>query len=172
MLKFNLGCGDKLLPGYVNIDKVASRAGKQPDINADISDLSKIKSFIADEILAVHVIEHFYYWEVVPLLKSWRRLLKPGGKLILECPNLLYACQMIVENPSMRSQPGEMGQVSMWPLYGDPSWKDPLMCHKWAYTPESLINVLQDAGFKSAQQEPAQYKLREPRDMRVTAINF
>ena len=117
MVKLNLGCGDKILEGYVN---------------ADIRDLSKIKSSVADEILAVHVVEHFYYWEVIPLLKSWRRLLRPGGKLILECPHLLYACQMIVENPAMRSQAGKAGQMLMWPLYGDPSWKDPLMCHKWA----------------------------------------
>ena len=171
MVKLNLGCGDKILPGYVNVDTVSSRAGKQPDVNADIRDLSKIKSSVADEILAVHVVEHFYYWEVIPLLKSWKRLLKPGGKLILECPNLLYACQMIVENPAKRSQPGKAGQMSMWPLYGDPSWKDPLMCHKWAYTPESLMAVLQEAGFQQAMQEPAQFKLREPRDMRITAIN-
>ena len=168
----NLGCGDKILPGYINIDTVSSRAGKQPDVNADIRDLRKIKSFIADEILAVHVIEHFYFWEVIPLLKSWRRLLKPGGKLILECPNLLYACQMIVENPAMRSQADKAGQMSMWPLYGDPSWKDPLMCHKWAYTPESLMAVLDEAGYQQAKQEPAQFKLREPRDMRITALNF
>ena len=171
-VRLNLGCGDKILPGYINIDTVSSRAGKQPDVNADIRDLRKIKSFIADEILAVHVIEHFYFWEVVPLLKSWRRLLKPGGKLILECPNLLYACQMIVENPAMRSQADKAGQMSMWPFYGDPSWKDPLMCHKWAYTPESLMAVLDEAGYQQAKQEPAQFKLREPRDMRITALNF
>ena len=81
MVKLNLGCGDKILEGYVNIDTVSSRAGKQPDMNADIRDLSKIKSSVADEILAVHVIEHFYYWEVIPLLKSWRRLLKRMGWL-------------------------------------------------------------------------------------------
>ena len=171
MVKLNLGCGDKILPGYVNVDMVSSRAGKQPDVNADIRDLRKIKSSIADEILAVHVIEHFYYWEVVPLLQSWRRLLKPGGKLILECPNLLYACQMIVENPEMHTQPGKAGQMSMWSLYGDPSWKDPLMCHKWAYTPVSLMAVLDEAGFQQAKQEPAQFKMREPRDMRITALN-
>ena len=171
MVKFNLGCGDKILPGYVNVDAASSRAGRQPDFVADIRDLRKIKSSIADEILAVHVIENFYYWEVVPLLQSWRRLLKPDGKLILECPNLLYACQMIVENPAMRSQAGKAGQMSMWPLYGDPSWKDPLMCHKWAYTPDSLMAVLLEAGFVQAQQEPAQFKLREPRDMRITALN-
>ena len=78
MVKLDLGCGDKIFPDYVNIETVSSRAGKQPDVNADIRDLSKIKSSIADEILAVHVIEHFYFWKVVPLLKSWRRLLKPG----------------------------------------------------------------------------------------------
>ena len=49
MVKLNLGCGDKILEGYVNIDTVSSRAGKQPDVNADMCDLSKIKSFAADE---------------------------------------------------------------------------------------------------------------------------
>ena len=171
MIKLNLGCGDKILQGYVNIDTVSSRAGRQPDFVADIRDLRRIKSSIADEILAIHVIEHFYYWEVVPLLKSWRRLLKPGGKLILECPNLLYACQVILKNPAKFSQPGPAGQMSMWPLYGDPRWQDPLMCHKWAYTPDSLIAVLHEAGLIRAQQESAQFKLREPRDMRITAIN-
>ena len=61
MVKLNLGCGDKILPGYVNVDAASSRAGRQPDFVADIRDLRKIKSSIADEILAVHVIEHFYY---------------------------------------------------------------------------------------------------------------
>ena len=59
MVKLNLGCGDKILSGYVNVDAVSSRAGRQPDVIADIRDLRKIKSSIADEILAVHVIEHF-----------------------------------------------------------------------------------------------------------------
>ena len=61
--------------------------------------------------------------------------------------------------------------MSMWSLYGDPSWKDPLMCHKWAYTPDSLAQVVTQAGFVNARQEPAQFKLKEPRDMRIVAIN-
>ena len=171
LVRFNLGCGDKILPGYINIDTAPSRGGKSPDLIADIRDLKKIKAAIADEVLAVHVIEHFYYWEVIPLLQCWRRVLKPGGQLILECPNLLFACQMIVKDPGIRSGPGSEGQMSMWPLYGDPSWKDPLMCHKWAYTPDSLAQVVTKAGFINARQEPAQFKLKEPRDMRIVAIN-
>ncbi len=169
-VRLNLGCGDKILPGYINIDTASSRKDKKPDIIADIRDLKNIKTEIADEILSVHVIEHFYYWEVLPLLQGWKRLLKTGGKLIIECPNLLYACQMIVNNPERASQPDQNGQMSMWPLYGDPSWKDPLMCHKWAYTPESLAAVLTKAGFTDVKQEKAIFKLREPRDMRITGI--
>ena len=170
-VKLNLGCGDKILPGFINIDTAPARAGKRPDIIADIRNLKNLKSSIADEILAVHVIEHFYYWEVIPLLQGWKRLLKPGGKLILECPNLLSACIEIVNNPELRSKPGREGQLSMWPLYGDPAWEDPLMIHKWAYTPQSLMEVVQLAGFSRPQQEAAEYKLREPRDMRITGIN-
>lgn len=168
-VRLNLGCGDKILPGYINIDTASSRKSKKPDHIADIRDLSHIKTSIADEILAVHVIEHFHYWEVVPLLIGWKRILKPGGKLILECPNLLFACKKILESPKQAAMPDARGQMSMWPLYGDPSWRDPLMCHKWAYTPDSLKSVLVESGFVNATQEPAQYKLREPRDMRICA---
>ena len=170
-IKLNLGCGDKILDGYINIDINTERRSNKPDIIADIRDLKTIKTAIADEILAVHVIEHFFYWEAVPLLTSWRRILKPNGKIILECPNLLHACKVLLDNPNKASRPDQNGRMSMWPLYGDPNWKDPLMCHKWAYTPESLMNVLMEAGFTNVKQEPAQYKLREPRDMRITGKN-
>ena len=99
------------------------------------------------------------------------KILKPGGKLILECPNLVNACKAIIENPQVASLPDSNGQMSMWPLYGDPSWQDPLMVHKWAYTPDSLIKVVASAGFSNVKQEKAKFKLREPRDMRVTGIN-
>ncbi len=165
----NLGCGDKLLPGYINVDAAPSRKGQKPDVICDIRNLDRFKTGIADEILAVHVIEHFYYWEVPSLLEGWKRVLKSGGMLILECPNLLSACVEILRNPARASLPGPEGQQGMWPLYGDPSWKDPLMCHKWGYTPESLSLELSEAGFVNTRQEKAQFKLREPRDMRIVA---
>jgi hypothetical protein len=43
------------------------------------------------------------------------------------------------------------------------------MVHRWGYTPESLAKLMLEAGLVHAHQEPAQYKLREPRDMRIVA---
>ena len=168
-LRLNLGCGDKLLSGYVNIDIVDSRLGNCPDILCDLHELIYDDNTV-DEILSVHVIEHFWRWEALDLLKEWVRVLKPGGKMILECPNLIAACEELVKDPDLALGTSKECQRTMWVLYGDPGWRDPLMVHRWGYTPRSLALLMTEAGLQDVQQEPAQYKLREPRDMRVTGI--
>lgn len=166
-VRLNLGCGDKVLEGYVNVDVAPSRRGLRPDVLCDLHDLSVFAGDSADEILAVHVVEHFWRWEVLDILKEWVRVLKPGGKMILECPNLISACQTLLSDPENASAGDARGQRSMWVFYGDPSWQDPLMTHRWAYTPNSLASLMREAGLVEVRQEPAQFKLREPRDMRV-----
>jgi len=168
-VRLNLGCGDKILPGYININATSSRKDKAPDIVADIRDLkiSRPKSPMKFFLFTFRT----YLLLGNPCLTSrMEKVAKNRWKIIIECPNSLYACQMIVQNPKQASRADQNGQMSMWPLYGDPSWRDPLMCHKWAYTPESLKAVLQEAGFVQVRQERAQYKLREPRDMRITGL--
>jgi hypothetical protein len=41
------------------------------------------------------------------------------------------------------------------------------MVHRWGYTPESLAALLAECGLEEVRREPARFKLREPRDMRV-----
>jgi SAM-dependent methyltransferase len=166
-LRLNLGCGDKILPGYVNVDVAESRAGKQPDVLCDLHRLTPFADASADEILSVHVVEHFWRWEVLDVLREWVRVLRPGGRMILECPNLISACEAFLADPERMSGPGNEGQRTMWVFYGDPAWQDPLMVHRWGYTPQSLARLMQEAGLVNVRQEPAQFKLREPRDMRV-----
>lgn len=166
-VKLNLGCGDKILPGYVNVDVAPSRAGRKPDVLCDLQYLDPFPDNAVDEVLAVHVVEHFWRWEVVEVLREWVRVLKPGGKMILECPNIRRACEQFLTDPAKGAGPGSEGQRTMWVFYGDPAWKDPLMVHRWGYTPESLTEVMKEAGLVNIRQEPAQFKLREPRDMRI-----
>ena len=81
------------------------------------------------------------------------------GKLILECPNLLYACQMIVENPAMRrSQVIRLVKCDVALV-----WRPVLlrMCHKInAWIQPTAVVLLEARTDVQAQQEPAQFKLR------------
>jgi len=164
-IKLNVGCGNKCLDGYVNID-VAQRDGKQPDIEADIRDLPLDENY-ADELMAIHVIEHFYEWEVNDVIQEWKRVLKPGGKIILECPDLIKATLGIINHVSLGVPIS--ARMSMWALYGDPSHKDPLMCHRWAYTPHTLAQKLAENGFTDIKHEEAVYHWPQ-RDMRLTGV--
>lgn len=166
-LRLNLGCGDKILDGFVNVDVVEARAGRKPDVICDLHRLHPFADNSADEVMAIHVVEHFWRWEVAGILREWLRVLKPGGRMVLECPNLLSAAQELLADPKQRARHDQAGQRSMWVFYGDPAWRDPLMIHRWGYTPESLTELMQEVGLANVRQEPAQYKLREPRDMRI-----
>lgn len=168
--RLNLGCGDKILPGYLNIDIAATRRGTRPDVISDLRQLAFLPDDAADEVLSVHVVEHFSRWEIEQVLREWLRVLKPGGRMVIECPNLASACERFLHDPSRRGEAGPEGRETMWVFYGDPAWQDPLMTHRWGYSPESLRALLEAIGLDSVHVEPAQFKMREPRDMRLVGV--
>ncbi len=155
-MKLNLGCGNRPLEGYIGVD-LSERA----DIVCDIRKLEFAENNSVEEIIAIHVIEHFYKWEVQPLLQEWRRVLQPKGKIILECPNLETACKNVLA--------GTGDQLSMWALYGNPDLKDEFHCHHWLYTPHTLMAELIKAGFRNCCHKAAEFKIPQ-RDMRVEAF--
>jgi len=120
-----------------------------------------------DVICAIHLIEHFYEWEAEGVLVEWRRVLKYGGRLILELPNMdkvfRYIGACLVSGSRIEEQ------MTYWPFWGDPRSKQPGMCHKWGYTPDSMRALLEVVGFRRIQQAPAKYHV-PVRDMRFEAI--
>ena len=68
-LRLNLGCGDKILPGYINVDLAPGRAGEQPDVVCDLTTRLPFADAVADKVLSVHVVEHVYRWQVTPMLR-------------------------------------------------------------------------------------------------------
>lgn len=113
--------------------------------------------------MAIHLVEHFYAWEVVDVVKEWVRVLKPGGKLILECPDLELACKRFLNHQDKPS-------LTYWVLYGDPQHRDPLMCHKWGYTPQTLTRLMDYAGLSNIRLEPAEFHLGPIRDIRAVGL--
>jgi len=165
-IRLNLGCGAKILEGWVNVDTVSRGGanyqgvkGTDPDVNADIRDLPFDDDY-ADEAMAIHVLEHFYIWEAPEVLKEWIRVLKPGGKLIIEVPDLDKVILHIQHGTNIPN-------FTLWALYGDPTEKDPLMVHKWCYNAKILRRLLEQAGLKSVEREMAQFHMKEDRDLRM-----
>jgi predicted SAM-dependent methyltransferase len=173
MVKINAGCGQRILNGYKNVDVVPSRAGRQPDIVADLRKIP-LPDSCAEEVMAIHVVEHFHPWEVPDLLKEWRRLLKPEGLLVLELPNLIKCCRNIItlyEGGTVPMKVNHPDQYGMWGIFGDDSHKDPYMMHKYGWTPQTLSAELEKHGFGSIREmETVWHPVgRHYRDMRLEA---
>jgi len=122
-----------------------------------------------DTIMAIHFIEHLAPWKAEELLHECYNILAPGGVLILEQPNILYAAKVLLEQ--IIPPDGEPGQFDMWPLYGDPTQKDELMLHHWGYSPESLGELLCKCGFEPERVIPhkTQFHGSRERDFRIEA---
>jgi predicted SAM-dependent methyltransferase len=134
-IKINLGCGEKPLPGYINID---FRDLPGVDMIADVRQLPYDKNSLS-EIYSAHLVEHFreYHFRT-RIIPSWKSLLKPSGTLRIICPDW----QAMLE----RLQTGQLSLPDFKLItFGaqDYSGDD----HFSMYTPESLVNLLKECGF-------------------------
>jgi 2-polyprenyl-3-methyl-5-hydroxy-6-metoxy-1,4-benzoquinol methylase len=87
-----------------------------------------------DVVSMIDVIEHFSKSEAFDLLLLVRGVLKPGGRVILQTPNM--------QSP-----------FASLNLYHD-------LTHEWAYTEASIEQLLRACGFRQIQTRPAVYPAR------------
>jgi SAM-dependent methyltransferase len=168
MKKLLLCCGPTRPAGYVRLD---ANPAHDPDILAAIPPLpAEVHAQEWDVIELIHGIEHFWEWDAGLLLRQCWSVLRPGGMLVLEQPNIEAACRVFLglDPPQYR---GTL-ESAMWPLYGDPAHLDPGYCHKWGYTPETLSALLRDvAPWSSLRVLPQHYHAYAAgRDFRVEAV--
>jgi SAM-dependent methyltransferase len=90
----NAGCGPVAggkLPAYFDgwrQVRVDADASVQPDILADLTDLSPIPDASADAVWAAHCIEHLYEHQVPLALAEFRRVLRDDGFACVIVPDL------------------------------------------------------------------------------------
>jgi len=152
-IKLNLGSGGVEVPGYLSVDKYDTRAS----ILWDVFDLDKhLPENSVEEMLASHLFEHVNPYKSVELLQKWNKILKPGGKLIMELPNILELCQDFV-NGSKAERYGILNCV-----YGSVNTKDTkdpteiTSPHLWGWYPETMCDHLMWAGFTDIKILPEQ----------------
>jgi len=83
--KLHLGCGPKIIPGWINID-IASPA--QDVFLDDVTSLQRIDDGSADIIYACHVLEHTGRYKTEEVLKVWYNKLRTGGIVRISVPDL------------------------------------------------------------------------------------
>lgn len=151
-MKLNLGCGKKIFDGYENIDWPT-----------DIRKLSYPKES-CDEIIAIHVFEHFYRHEAIEVLKHWVDLLKVGGSLILELPSLDKILNCFSRGLDER--------FTLWGLYGEQTKvkSNPSMQHLWCWRESELMSEMANAGL---QVKSENVRFHKPiRDMRLVGVKL
>ncbi len=156
-VRINLGCGLTHFPGksWINCDR-----NGDADTICEAYPLPFDTDF-ADEVWAIHLLEHIHRAEAGRALNEWFRVLKPGGKLVVELPCLDKISQLIV-NGEKNMRLTTMG------LFGDPRDPKPDMLHKWCWSIAELADALHGVNFQDIQTREPMFHLAA-RDMRIEA---
>ena len=169
MKKLHLGCGRKKREGWINID---ADKGVKPDVVANVKSLKMFENNSVDVIECCHLLEHLTYKDAFMALKEWHRILKKGGTLLIELPNLQRCVEMIYNK-----EPGEAFKYALIGIYGggylpDKSRPDSIhQLHKSGWTLDYLKDSLLSMGFSKVNSIPITQEWRKAsqynRDMRL-----
>ena len=142
--KLNLGCSVHRLPTYVNVD-VQERFN--PDIVSNATSLKFSGDNEYDLVRASHILEHFDLKDCFSVLSEWRRVLKPGGYLVICVPyyealawrTVLWPRGLALDETTLKN-----GWINgLFALDLPPEFR-----HKIVFSERSLRNLLHECGFQ------------------------
>ena len=144
-IKLEIGCGKKPREGYLTCD---IRDLPIVDYVCSADDLP-FENNSVEEVYSRHVVEHFSLKEFLKVLQEWNRVLRPGGKVYIICPNLLWHLNQILNGSHESFWTKESGKNDRYWGFGSLfGWQqDKYDIHKFGYYFELLKEVLEDFGF-------------------------
>lgn len=166
--KLEIGSGHTPQPGYEHLDVRADL----PDIDHvhDINQPLPFDEGTFDEILTRSCVEHISWRNSTAMLRDWRHVLKPGGKLEIWMPDFEYLCRMYLDgqldqhlDPSYIEQAGELlggytpAAWAMIKMFAGQEY--PENFHTAVYDFETIKRVLELAGYERIQRQPPYHGL-------------
>ena len=132
--RLHLGCGKKVIPGWINIDAVPQASDVCID---DVAVLTTVGDASTDEIYACHVLEHFGRNSTKPVLETWFRKLKPGGTIRISVPDIRAVFEKYQQGIPLATLTGL--------LYG--GQRNEYDYHKIGFDFETLSLIMSSIGF-------------------------
>lgn len=136
----------------------------EPDIVGDMCDMHMIDDESFDAIWTSHTLEHVYPHQVTTTLNEFFRVLKKGAHALVTMPNIQKVAAEVakgnLEEPLYESVSGPICAIDI--MYG---WRHALskgtysMAHKTGFTPKTLTNHLEKAGFINIQTQEEGWNL-------------
>lgn len=125
----------------------------QPDIVgsvANMRDLVPDGSF--DAVWSSHQLEHLHFFEVLPALRELKRVIKSDGFILLTCPDLEAACDLLLKRgPHADIYASPLGPIKVVDMiFGHAASiaaGNNYMCHNSGFTAKSLANAALEVGF-------------------------
>lgn len=147
--KLHLGCGDRRLDGWLNVDGQATAAA---DRVVNVYDMWSLPRDHFTWAYASHLIEHLYPDKLPDFLRSVRSLLVPGGRLTIATTDF----EGIYRHRFLDQADGDEWEAA---LFGEPcSFHHPMAAHRNCFTYGKLCDLLIEAGFARARPwRPEQY---------------
>lgn len=140
----------------------------EPDLVANVADLSEIPDASVDAIWCAHCIEHLYLHEVPRAFDGFRRILAKTGFACIIVPDLQSIAEWVatdrLHEVIYESAAGPVTAHDMLWGYG-PAIEHGLveMAHRCGFTPTLLLERLSDAGF-------AEIVLRRRANLELAAV--
>lgn len=142
-IQLHLGCGKRILPGFLHVD-----LDNYPhiDLASNVADLSVIPDASVDLIYACHVLEYFDFLEVEAVLKEWCRVLKKGAVLRVSVPDFDKVIEVYQKYDDMKLLYG-----FLYGRYAQAESDHEPIYHRMIFTHKTLKENLLKAGFESMQ---------------------
>ena len=144
-MKLQVGCsavrGIYKTDEWTNLDIKHHRG---VDIIADATEKIPLDTGSVDEIHCIHVLEHVTRDKYPLMLAEMHRVLKPGGVLYVEVPDLMRT----IENLHQSFEAGDVEAIHIWTtsLYGKNEREG--MAHHWGFYEGLLRREMRHQGFK------------------------
>jgi len=167
--KIQIGCGENLLPGWLNTDLLAS----PKVVYLDATKKLPFPDCSLDYIFSEHIFEHIKYHDGSRFLKEAHRVLKPAGRIRIATPDIAFLTRLYCQPETETSKNYIKNSIDRY--VDEPKFYARAVVvnnffrnwgHQFIYDFETLDYALKTAGFRNT----VKFKPQESTDPNLTSL--